>query len=73
MNKHYFIVISIIIIVIIGVSIFDYEKTNMESDINGKEMTNNEYLFKDELLEIGYSIDDIKLIASNFSNNIVKN
>ena len=72
MKKHYFIVILIIVITIGSVFILDYKKTNMESDINGKEITNDEYLYKDDLLNIGYTIDDVKLISSNFNISIVK-
>ena len=71
MKKNHVIVLLLLLIVTF-IIIHDYKKTNMESDVEGKEITKEEYLFKDDLLNIGYSIDDVNLIASKINTNIVK-
>lgn len=45
-----------------------------ESDLNGgKEKSNEEYIYKEELLHLGYSIQDIETIEKKISNVDVKN
>jgi len=68
--------ISIMLIILGAYTIFlsvrDMNKPSKESIINGKDISNEEYIYKDELLDIGYTIDEISSIQSKVSLNDVK-
>ena len=44
-----------------------------ESDLSGKEQNKEEYIYKEELLHLGYSINEIETIEKKISNIDVKN
>lgn len=82
MKKAIIRIITIIIVIFIGyelfISVSNMNKPNKESDINGKDISKEEYLYKDDLLEIGYSVDEIseiqnKLTLSDVKNNLLNN
>lgn len=68
-----FILIIIIFGLIIYISISDSQNTHIESDLEGQNITKDEYIYKEELLNLGYVISDIDFIAKNISNINVKN
>ena len=76
MKKTIISIISIIFVLLVAYGIFlsvkDASKPNKESDINGKDVSKEEYLYKDELLELGYSVDEITSIQSKLSLSDVK-
>ena len=76
MRKTIITVFAIIITILIGYTLFlsvrDMSKPNKESDINGKDVSKEEYMFKDDLLEIGYSVDEITSIQNKISLSDVK-
>ena len=51
------------------------DESNHESDLenNGTNINQDEYIYKEELLHLGYSIDDINKIEKKISNIDVKN
>lgn len=61
-----------IIIYGVFVSVIDMNKPNTESDITGKDTSKEEYIYKDDLLELGYSIEDVKIIQNKLNENDVK-
>ena len=54
------------------VSVSNMNKPSKESDITGKDMSKEEYLYKEDLLELGYSIDEINTIQTKISTLDVK-
>ncbi len=71
-----YIIIFVTIIVgayIVLLSVKDMNKPGEESIINGKDTSKEEYIYKDELLELGYSIDEIDKIKNKLTNSDVKN
>ena len=66
--------IIFVLLVIYGVfiSVKEMNKPSKESDINGKDITKEEYMYKDDLLEIGYSVDEITSIQNKLSLSDVK-
>ena len=72
MKKHIFIVFIILtIVLIIYFSIFK-EKPNIENLSEGIEVTKEDYIYKDKLLELGYNINDIKTIQKKISDMSTK-
>lgn len=45
---------------------------NTESDIKGKEISSDEYIYKEDLLHLGYDLKDIEVIENKISNIDVK-
>ena len=43
-----------------------------ESDIKGKEISSDEYIYKEDLLHLGYDLKDIEVIENKISNIDVK-
>ena len=67
--------IGIVILIfsyVIYINIFN-KNLNHESDIDGKDITKEEYIYKEELLKLGYKIDEITKIETKLSNINVKN
>lgn len=44
----------------------------IESDIKGKEIDSDEYIYKEDLLHLGYNLNDIEVIQNKVSNIDVK-
>ena len=44
----------------------------IESDIKGKEIDSDEYIYKEDLLHLGYDLKDIEIIQNKVSNVDVK-
>ena len=44
-----------------------------ESDLSGKEQNKEEYIYKEDLLQLGYNIKEIEIIGKKISNIDVKN
>ena len=76
MKKTIISVFTIIFVFLVGCTIFvsirDINKPNKESIIDGKDVSKEEYIFKDDLLSIGYSIDEITSIQNKLSLSDVK-
>ena len=76
MKKTIISVFAIIFVFLVGCTIFvsirDMNKPNKESIIDGKDVSKEEYIFKDDLLSIGYSIDEITSIQNKLSLSDVK-
>ena len=78
MNRKYLLV-GIIIILSCTVTYLTYltikeeETPSKETLVQGKDITKEEYVYKEDLLELGYSIDDINTIEKKVSNVNVKN
>ena len=53
-------------------SVVDMNQMNNESDIKGKDISKEEYIYKEELLNLGYTINDIKIIETKISTTNVK-
>ncbi len=75
MDKKKIIFISIIFITVLVtiVTLTEENKTSVETSIKGKEMTKEDYIYKDKLLELGYTIDEVKTIEKKISIGNVKN
>lgn len=43
-----------------------------ESEVKGKEMSSDEYIYKEDLLHLGYNLNDIEVIQNKISNVDVK-
>lgn len=43
-----------------------------ESEVKGKEMSSDEYIYKEDLLHLGYNLNDIEVIQNKISNMDVK-
>ena len=43
-----------------------------ESEVKGKEMSSDEYIYKEDLLHLGYNLNDIEIIQNKISNIDVK-
>lgn len=72
----------ICIIITIAVIVFGYviitsaindNKPGNNDNPNGKDTSKEEYVYKDELLSLGYTIDEVKTIEDKISNIDVKN
>ncbi len=76
MKKTIISVFAILFVFLVGCTIFvsirDMNKPNKESIIDGKDVSKEEYIFKDDLLSIGYSIDEITSIQNKLSLSDVK-
>ena len=44
----------------------------IESDVKGKEIDSDEYIYKEDLLHLGYDLKDIEIIQNKVSNVDVK-
>lgn len=66
------IVLSCGVVYLSYLSVVDMNKTNNETDVKGKDISKEEYIYKEELLELGYSVNDIKIIETKISNVNVK-
>ena len=42
-------------------------------DLKGKEQSKEEYIYKEELLHLGYTVDEISIIEKKVSSLDVKN
>lgn len=74
---------KIILIIFLGIlcscfiylGYLSYTKMNtpgLESDITGKGLNNEEYLYKEDLLHLGYKVDEIEVISKKISEIDVK-
>lgn len=77
MKKNIFITIitvllSIMFIIILYISVKDSLKVKTESDIEGQDVTKEEYIYKEELLSLGYNSSIIKTIEEKIANINVK-
>ena len=71
-------IITTIIFTCLGVylcylSVVDMNELDKESDLTGKDISKEEYIYKEELLELGYTVNDIKIIETKISTTNVKN
>lgn len=75
MDKKKIIVIALVFIAIISTffTINEQKITKLETNVKGKEMTKEDYIYKDKLLELGYTINEIKIIENKISTLDVKN
>ena len=53
-------------------SVIDMNEISHETDVKGKDISKEEYIYKEELLELGYNVNDIKIIETKISNVNVK-
>lgn len=58
---------------IIYISVRDSLKINTESDIKGQNITKEEYIYKEDLLSLGYNVNVISFIEEKIPNTSVKN
>lgn len=76
MKKTLFIIFTVLFVLIatyiIFLSVNDMNKPGKESSIDGKDVSKEEYLYKDDLLDIGYSVDEINSIQNKLSLGDVK-
>ena len=76
-NKIYiYIIFALLSSTVLYFSFLCFEKMNtpkVESDIMGKQKSNEEYIYKEDLLNLNYTIDEINLIEQKISNVDVKN
>ena len=75
MNNKKVIIISLIFIVLLTtiITIGEEKMTNLETSIEGKEISKEDYLYKSKLLDLGYTINEIKTIENKISISDVKN
>ena len=76
MKRKIFIILSSVIVAIF-IIVFIYnslqDSTKIEQiKMDASDISKEEYIYKDDLLELGYSIDDIKIIENKISNVDVK-
>ena len=64
------VIITMLVILLSYLSLVDLSKA--ETETIQKENTKEEYIYKEDLLELGYTVDEIKTIESKISNNNVK-
>ena len=67
-----FIISFTIIGLIIYISVADSLMIQTESDIEGQNITKEEYIYKEDLLSLGYNVNVIKFIEEKISNINVK-
>ena len=53
-------------------SVVDMNENNNETDVKGKDISKEEYIYKEDLLELGYTVNDIKIIETKISTTNVK-
>ena len=71
---------SLVILVAVGMILYgafkyikDFNAINTETDVSeGKEIKKEEYVYKEELLTLGYTVNDINFIQSKISESDVK-
>ena len=67
----------LIILFFLGISIFVYtsyinREKNQESEKLGKNISKDDYMYKEDLLDLGYNIEEINIIQSKINNSNVK-
>lgn len=77
MKKRIVLIIVLILICscFINLLYLSYAKMNtigIESDITGKGLNNEEYIYKEDLLHLNYKIDEIEIISKKISETDVK-
>ena len=77
MKKRIVLIIVLILICscFINLLYLSYAKMNtigIESDITGKGLNNEEYIYKEDLLHLNYKIDEIEVISKKISETDVK-
>ena len=77
MKKRIVLIILLILICscFINLLYLSYAKMNtigIESDITGKGLNNEEYIYKEDLLHLNYKIDEIEVISKKISETDVK-
>ena len=75
-NKILIIISSIIVAIFIIVFIYTHLQDSKQIEqikMDASDLSKEEYVYKDDLLELGYSIDEIKTIENKISNVDVKN
>ena len=76
MKKTIISIFAVLFALLVGCTLFlsirDMNKPSKESIIDGKDVSKEEYIFKDDLLNIGYSIDEITSIQNKLSLSDVK-
>ena len=60
-----------LLVILSYTSVIDLSKAQTEYS-QGKHVTKDEYVYKEELLHLGYSVDEINIIESKISNINVK-
>ncbi len=72
MKKHIlFVIIILTVIIFIYFSSFK-NNTEVENLSEGKEVTKEDYIYKDQLLDLGYNINEIKVIQKKVNNITAK-
>lgn len=79
MDKKKKLIINLTLILIGGcllylaiLNMFNSNSIDTESDIEGKHITKEDYVYKEELIDLGYTIDEIKQIENKISENETK-
>ncbi len=67
----------LLILFFLGISIFVYtsyinREKNQESEKLGKNISKDDYMYKEDLLDLGYNIEEIDIIQSKINNSNVK-
>lgn len=67
----------LLILFFLGISIFVYtsyinHEKNQESEKLGKNISKDDYMYKEDLLDLGYNIEEINIIQSKINNSNVK-
>ena len=68
MKKKIFVIILVLTIIIFIYFYAFKNKPNVENLSNGREVTKEDYIYKDNLLDLGYNINEIKVIEKKISN-----
>lgn len=70
----FIILLSVLCIIILSINtIKEDNKISFERDYNTNDLSKEEYIYKEELLELKYTEEDIVFIANNVNNMDVKN
>ena len=68
MKKKIFVIILVLTIIIFIYFYAFKNKPNVENLSDGREVTKEDYIYKDNLLDLGYNINEIKVIEKKISN-----
>ena len=68
MKKKIFVIILVLTIIIFIYFYAFKNKPNVENLSDGREVTKEDYIYKDNLLNLGYNINEIKVIEKKISN-----
>ncbi len=75
-EKNFYIIgITFLCLCFSYIGYLSYNKMNtigIESDFNGKGITKDEYIYKEDLLNLNYNIDEINIISEKISDTNVK-